>query len=882
MLAEILFWSSAALLAYGYVGFPLLVALVGRILDRGVRRERITPRVSLLIAAYNEEDGIERRIENALASRYPEDRLEIIVASDGSTDRTEEIVAGYEGERVRLLSLPRRGKAHALNEAARRSRGEILVFSDANTLFEPQALAALVRSFADPEVGGVAGHTGYEVQDDGESAGRGEALYWKYDTWLKKLETRTGSVISAHGGMYAIRRELFQPLGDPAVTDDFAISTAVVAQGRRLVFEPAARGYESPVHDSAREFSRRVRLMTRGLRGALVLRRDLLDFRRYGFYSVSMFSHKVLRRGLPLLLPVLFLASVALSSQGTFYLTAAAAQAGFYLLALAGWALRGRRVGRWKLFYVPFFFCLANLASLVAFWGLLRGRRIERWNPQRHDSDDHGAGPPDADELGEPERSPATAGSGATWATPQHAGDGEKAHASQTSPAPTVGWKLPPPAWSVDLPIWETESPDEARELLGEVEGALHQKRLQYCVLRRPGAPGVRAGRPRGIQLLVHPDDAPEVEREFLGAGFLLFPPNAPGIRSHLLGRPGRDGRWKQIDVRTGLRYGRRTGAFRTAEAGSGLLERRVRRGGVWRPSPDDELLDLLLHGLLDRARISGALAERLGRLLHELRRCPPLAGRAAERTQFELAPALTWERVVGDVEEERWGALAARRHALALHLARRQPGGTLARSVGGSRALLARPPFALIANRGRIAALLAPDGGGKSTVARGLARNAPTPARVVYGGYPHPRPYLPASVQRLGSFWWRALKIRWLRTVGYLVIMDRYLFDGWVSEKGLDPGRRSWRRRILEWPFPHPDLVVVLDAPGAELHRRSGEHTPAALEERRRAYLSLQERIPGVVVVDAVRPEEDVLEAVTGFLWPDDPHGGTRQRWTG
>jgi cellulose synthase/poly-beta-1,6-N-acetylglucosamine synthase-like glycosyltransferase len=286
---------------------------------------------------------------------------------------------------VRVLDLPRVGKAGALAEGVRRASGEILLFTDANTEFRRDAVRALASNFADPDVGGVAGHTGYLVPEQGESSGRGEDLYWRYDTWLKTLQTRTGSVISAHGGIYAIRRELFRPVEDPAVTDDFAISTGVVAQGRRLVFEPAALGQERTMERSGTEFRRRVRLMTRGIQG-VVLRRELLNPLRYGFYSVIFFSHKVLRRLLPLTLPVLLVSStlLALRGAGPFYILAATAQGLVYVLALAGWALKGSRLGRRFFLYAPFFFCLANAAALLALWNVARGRRIERWSPHRH------------------------------------------------------------------------------------------------------------------------------------------------------------------------------------------------------------------------------------------------------------------------------------------------------------------------------------------------------------------------------------------------------------------------------------------------------------------------------------------------------------------
>lgn len=379
----IAFWLLIGTILYAYVGYPPTVALAGRLLDRKVRKGAVTPSMSVIVAAFNEADGIVDRIRNILGSRYPADRLEVIVASDGSTDDTVALASGVGSKRVRILDLPRRGKAAALADAARHATGEVLVFTDANTVFRPDALAVLGFNFADTDVGGVAGRTRYLVDDGAPPAGRGEDLYWRYDTWLKSLETRTGSVVSAHGGMYAIRRELFQPVEDPAVTDDFAISTAVVAQGRRLVFEPDAIGYEAPMAQSGSEFRRRVRLMTRGLRGAL-LRRELLNPFQHGFYSVALGSRKVLRRLVPLTFPALFVLSCLLASSGFVYATFAAAQVAVGLLAATGWALRGRPVGRHPILYVPFFFALANVAAVTALANVLRGNRIERWTPQRH------------------------------------------------------------------------------------------------------------------------------------------------------------------------------------------------------------------------------------------------------------------------------------------------------------------------------------------------------------------------------------------------------------------------------------------------------------------------------------------------------------------
>jgi cellulose synthase/poly-beta-1,6-N-acetylglucosamine synthase-like glycosyltransferase len=377
------FWLAVASLTYVYAGYPALVAAVGWLRRRDVNKKPITPSVTLIIAAYNEEEGIGQRLGNALTMDYPPDALEIIVASDGSTDGTEEIVQRYADHGVRLLKLPRRGKIYALNTAATQARGEILLFSDANSICEPQALRKLVQNFADVEVGGVVGNTGYTLSSGSESSSRGERLYWNYDSCLKQLESLSGSVVSAHGGMYAIRRDLYRSVPDPAVTDDFAISTAVVEQGRRLVFESEARSYEVAVAKAGREFQRRIRLMTRGLR-ALLLRKRLLNPFRYGFYSVALFSHKVLRRFQAVGLLILFASSLALGPSGGLYSSAFVAQVAFYGAAGAGYLLRRTQLGHRTYLYVPFFYCMANAAALLAVAKLMLGERIALWEPQRH------------------------------------------------------------------------------------------------------------------------------------------------------------------------------------------------------------------------------------------------------------------------------------------------------------------------------------------------------------------------------------------------------------------------------------------------------------------------------------------------------------------
>lgn len=380
-----LFWLALGMPLYVYGGFPLLIVLAGYWRRRTVACQPVTPTVSLIIVAYNEAAHIAERLDNALRLDYPAEALELLVASDGSTDATEALVASYASRGVRLLRLPRRGKIPALNAAVAQAGGELCVFSDANTLFDRQALRMLARNFADPAVGGVAGRKIYTRQTGSDTSSDGECLYWTYDTWLKRQESWTGSIVAADGAIYAIRRILYQPLSDVAVTDDFAISTAVVAQGWRLVFEPAACAYETAIPASGREFQRKIRLMTRGLRG-LWRRKALLNPWRMGFYAVVLASHKLLRRLVPVFLVLLGVSSLWVSAQGAFYAAALWAQLGFYGLAALGCLLRHTRLGRQPWLVVPFYYCLANAAALVALLKALRGEQIALWQPQRHET----------------------------------------------------------------------------------------------------------------------------------------------------------------------------------------------------------------------------------------------------------------------------------------------------------------------------------------------------------------------------------------------------------------------------------------------------------------------------------------------------------------
>jgi cellulose synthase/poly-beta-1,6-N-acetylglucosamine synthase-like glycosyltransferase len=319
------------------------------------------------------------KIENLRAAGHV-GPVEIVVASDGSSDGTAR-VAREAGADI-VLDLPRCGKAQALTAAAGRASGEILVFTDADSLLEPGALGELLAAFADPAVGAVAGSEVRRLKADRGGVARGEGLYWRYEHWIKRLEDRVGSTVSAAGGLYAVRADLFRPPAASDGADDFLVSTEAVRAGKRLAFEDRALvAIELPDH-AGREFARKVRVMNQGLRAALSLGGLLLPTRG-GLYAWEVVSHKIMRRLAPFFLVALFLSTARLAPRGRAWAALLALQSGFYALAAAGMVGRGRGWGRRRLFWVPYYFCLANAAAGAAVVSVLRGVRYTTWQPDR-------------------------------------------------------------------------------------------------------------------------------------------------------------------------------------------------------------------------------------------------------------------------------------------------------------------------------------------------------------------------------------------------------------------------------------------------------------------------------------------------------------------
>lgn len=381
---EGLFWVSAAWGAYVYVGYPLLVALLGRLRRSAGGAEPPTdvslPSVTLLIAAYNEEAALADKLENSLALDYP--ALQIVVLSDGSTDRTDEIALSFASRGVELIRVEgRQGKTAAQNEGVARTEGEVIVFSDANSLYDPDAIRRLVEPLADRAVGVVEGRRVDHAPGDSETAATvGERSFRDYESWIKASESRFHTCVGATGPIYAVRRSAYVPL-DPSEISDLLEPLMVNARhGLRQVFAPGAVSREPLLARGAQEFPRKVRIITRCLASIarhpslwLPIRRPLTTW--------QLWSHRLLRWLLPIPLLVALGASVALVDL-PFYRAALVAQVAFYLLALVGhWQERGGRAPAWSRY--PYYFCLANLAALVAIGHALRGRRFRVWSPER-------------------------------------------------------------------------------------------------------------------------------------------------------------------------------------------------------------------------------------------------------------------------------------------------------------------------------------------------------------------------------------------------------------------------------------------------------------------------------------------------------------------
>ena len=371
---QFVFWSSLAVILYSYVGYPLVLFLVRKLVrrDRHASAADHCPSVCLLISAFNEEKIIRKKIENSLSLDYPKAKLTVLVASDGSDDRTVAIAEDYEDLGVKLFHRSSRsGKSAVLNEVMKTVRDDIVVFTDANAMFAEDALKRLVAHFRSPEIGCVVGKLRY-VDRHTTSVARGEGLYWRYEGFLSTLESSVKSVLVANGSIFAIRRELYPELY-AEVANDFQIPIEIGARGYGIIYEPEALAFEQSTIFWQEEFQRKVRIIVRGLAGYWKLRKKIEGFRRWQF-----FSHKLLRWAIGPILLVTLISNVVLMRGSVFYTITFLGQVFLYLAALNGWRMRKTRKPH-PLFYLPFYFTMVNMAAVVATVKFISGERQRVW-----------------------------------------------------------------------------------------------------------------------------------------------------------------------------------------------------------------------------------------------------------------------------------------------------------------------------------------------------------------------------------------------------------------------------------------------------------------------------------------------------------------------
>jgi cellulose synthase/poly-beta-1,6-N-acetylglucosamine synthase-like glycosyltransferase len=368
------FWVAVVLLGYTYFGYPLLVCMWARFRPQPPRSLDWEPTISVLIAAYDEAPRIATKIQNVLGLDYPPDRLEVLIGSDGSNDATVDRARAFEGPAVRVLAFPaRRGKPAVINDLAAAARNEILVMADVRQVFDKGALLALVRPLADPAVGAVSGELVFFAEDLGTGVEQGIGAYWRYEKLIRRSESLVDSTVGATGAIYAIRRDLFEPLPEDTLLDDVLLPVRVIRRGYRVVFEAGALAFDRAAVASGDELTRKVRTIAGTFQ--LFWREHWLLSPRANRVWFQTVSHKGLRLLGPVLLAIALGTSIPLAGKSP-YGAALAVQGLFYTLALGGALARSSRT---RLLAVPYTFCLLNWATVLALCGLLQNRQRVTW-----------------------------------------------------------------------------------------------------------------------------------------------------------------------------------------------------------------------------------------------------------------------------------------------------------------------------------------------------------------------------------------------------------------------------------------------------------------------------------------------------------------------
>ena len=380
----ITFWISMFIVFYTFFGYGILLYFLVK-LRRLLKGKRTVPdnggnwpAVTLIVAAYNEEDYIIEKIKNTLTLGYPKDKAAFIFVTDGSTDRTPELIAGYP--QVKLMHSPQRnGKIAAVHRAMQEVRTEIAIFTDANTFLNKDSLLNICRHYADASVGAVSGEKRVHVADAGEATA-GEGFYWKYESKLKMWDSELYSVVGAAGELFSIRTNLYEPVPPDTILDDFMISLLIARRGYRIVYEPMAYATEGGSENVREELKRKIRIAAGGIQSIMRLRQLLNPFHNF-VLCFQYVSHRVLRWTVtPFFMMLAFVVNgvIAFQARSPFYETLLGCQVLFYALALLGWVLEQRQV-RVKALYIPYYFCMMNYAVVAGIGRYITGSQSAVW-----------------------------------------------------------------------------------------------------------------------------------------------------------------------------------------------------------------------------------------------------------------------------------------------------------------------------------------------------------------------------------------------------------------------------------------------------------------------------------------------------------------------
>jgi cellulose synthase/poly-beta-1,6-N-acetylglucosamine synthase-like glycosyltransferase len=380
---EVVFWISTFLVLYTYVFYPVILLLLGRFSSRNKRiwGSKQAPHVSVLVAFYNEADILRERLDNLKSVDYPKGKLEILFGSDGSTDKPERVFHRVKLPRAKLVTFrERRGKPAVLNDLVARAKGDVIVFSDANTSFSKETIRNLVRHFEDAEVGAVCGEL--RLRQDGNTVGGfGEKVYWHYETVVKKLESKVHSTLAATGAVYAIRRPLYTPLPtDKAVMDDFLISMSILEKGYKVKYDSTAIAYEKPANSIEGEFRRKARIGAANFHGFAEFRK--LMHPRMGFVAFALWSHKIIRWVVPFLLIVMAVSSSFLWPVADLYRSIAFVEIAFGILVMTGLICDKLNIPIGSL-GLPYYFIAIHVALLVGFLRFLTKKQRPAWEVVR-------------------------------------------------------------------------------------------------------------------------------------------------------------------------------------------------------------------------------------------------------------------------------------------------------------------------------------------------------------------------------------------------------------------------------------------------------------------------------------------------------------------